>query len=170
MQKIFLLIGMFIISNEINAQIKRIYGYVQEINGGAMQENNQPVRYPQISLDNRRYFVFAELAMGKPASFEQLWINGNLYSFKTETVRKMPIIIQSRSGEMISRDTLLKGARPVVIQLLDLVLVPQKKRIIPRNIRTLITKNEIVIVSKTRNKSYYTSLHRTVKLFPLFTE
>ena len=79
MQKLFLFILFFPVTATAGAQVKRIYGYVQDINAGArldiLHEKESNIE-KNISFGTKRYFLFTEVKKGSPISFTAQTTNG----------------------------------------------------------------------------------------------
>lgn len=161
MRRFFLLLIILISGLVTHAQVKKLYGYAQEVNGGARQINDDPNN--DKSTNNNRYFLFAEIKKGSKVSFEQVWINGDQYAFKTDTIRNIPFVLQtSNGGELVFRDTLVRSSAGTIIQLKDLVMIKSNK--------TRIMKNNVTIWYRYRNKLQSISLQKLKKIHPLFTQ
>ena len=161
------------LSAAANAQVKKIYGYVQQLNGGAMQDRNSTAqkkgRKDVTSADNGRYFLFAEVVKKKTVYFQQVWIKGNLFSFRPDTIRRIPFILESSNGgELINRDTLIKSSAQQIIQLKD----PVKKNtvVVPSKIKKLVAANDVVIIFRYNGKISTISLKKLTAISPLFTQ
>lgn len=154
-------------------QIIKIYCYQQAINGGAQQDKNiqaaatsSEVKEPE---SNKRFFLFAEFRKTSPVIIEQVYIKGLPYNFKPDSIKKFPFILQtSNGGEIVFMDTLVKGSTHIIIHLNN--LVPVNNRSIPSDIRKKITKSNVVIKYRLKNKIQATSLARVKNLRPLFTQ
>lgn len=156
---------MILLSLSLNAQVTKVYGYLQGIQGGAMQDRNNK----QSKAETARYFLFAAILKKRTVYFQQVWIKGNLYSFKPDTIKKIPFILESSNGgEMVNRDTLVKSSTQQIIQLKD--LVKKDNAIIPSKIKKLIAANDVVIVFKYRDKTSTITLRKLTSITPLFTQ
>jgi len=156
------------ISN-VGAQVKKIYGYSQAVSGGAKMADDLNSNSPNAENENNnRFFIFAEVEKGKRIGFEEVWIKGNSYAFKTDTVKKFPFILTtSNGGELIFRDTLVRTSGYCVIQLTNLVKTNKQ---VPKNNRNLIAKNDVVIFFRHNGRMKNISLPRVKKTKPLFTQ
>jgi len=163
-------LSVFLLTAVSKAQIKKIHGFVQHIEGGAMQDNNAESRNnDKVKAGNERYFVFIEIKKHSPVNFQQVWIKGNLYNFKTDTIRKFPLIVESSNGgELILRDTLIRSTKEEVIQLKDLTRSFGARP--PLHIKKITAANSIVIVYKHKGKGSTASSKNLDKLHPLFTQ
>jgi len=163
-------LSVFLLTAVSKAQIKKIHGFVQHIEGGAMQDNNAESRNnDKVKAGNERYFVFIEIKKHSPVNFQQVWIRGHLYDFKIDTIRKFPLVMQSSNGgELILRDTLIRSTQEQVIQLKDLTRSFGAKPTL--NIKKIIAANSIVIVYKHKGKSSTVASKKLDKLHPLFTQ
>ena len=170
MKIIFLVLSIFFLTAALHAQVKKIYGFVQRAEGGAMQHNNaENKKNDKEEPRNERYFVFIAIKKNNPVNFQQVWIKGNLYDFKTDTVQQFPLILESSNGgELILRDTLIRSSKDQVIQLKDLARSFSARP--PLHIKKIIAANSIVIVYKHKGKSSTMSSKNLDKLHPLFTQ
>ncbi|HMK04432.1 MAG TPA: hypothetical protein VK489_09580 [Ferruginibacter sp.] len=168
MVKIILSSMLFIISaGGLNAQVKKLRGYAQSINGGARQDDNAPGRGTAMEV-NERFFVFAEVKKGQLVVFEEIWIKGHLYSFKIDTIHNFPFVMRwSNGGEAIYFDTLVRSAGNLVIQLKDLV---RKETMIPKKRKGMLTKNNMLIFYRHRGKLQSMNLQKLRSLRPIFTQ
>jgi hypothetical protein len=173
MKRYFILLLLLSLSCFTKAQVIKIYCYEQAIEGGAQQERN--IQIPATGNEvneaelQKRFFLFAELKKASPVIIEQIYIKGRLYNFKSDTIKRFPFILQtSNGGEMIFRDTLVKGSTNIIIHLKDLVPVNNKN--IPSDIRKKITKSNVVIRYRLKNKIQIASLASVKNLRPLFTQ
>lgn len=169
----FILILLLSLSYFTKAQIIKIHCYEQAIEGGSQQERDIQVtgigKEENQSESNKRFFLFAELRKASPVLILQIYIKGRLYNFKSDIIKRFPFILQtSNGGEMILRDTLVKGSTNIIIHLKDLVAVNNKT--IPSDIRKKITKGNVVIRYRLKNKIQIARLARVKNLRPLFTQ
>ena len=169
-KKLFILCTL-IVSMQLHAQVKKIYGYKQDVVGGTMQvddntENKSSNEKP-IQTERTRYFLFAEIDRKKSIIPQQLWINKKQYSFTIDTVKSFPAIrITSDGGDRIFRDTLIASANGYVIQLKDPVQIKQQH--LSKNIQKNILDNSIVFIYRYHNKTYRIFLKNIKALRPLF--
>ncbi len=169
----FILILLLSLSGFTKAQVVRIYCYEQPIEGGAQQANDILVsgmgKDQSESASSGRFFLFVEVRKFNPVFFEEVYIKGRFYSFKTDSIKKLPFIIQnSNGGEMILRDTLVRSSKNIIIHIKDLALVNDKT--ISPVIRKRTTKTNIVIRYKLNKKICVTSSSKIEYLKPLFTQ
>ena len=173
MNRYFILILLLSLPCFTKAQVIKIHCYEQAIEGGAEQERDiqvtgigKEVNEPE---SQKRFFLFAELRKASPVIIEQVYIKGRLYNFRSDTVKRFPFILQtSNGGEMIFRDTLVKSSTNIIIHLKD--LVPVNNKTISSDIRKKITKGNVVIRYRLKNKIQIASLTRVKNLRPLFTQ
>jgi hypothetical protein len=159
---------LLILSAAANAQIKKIYGYTQELQGGAMQGRNN-IRNQSGVSNYSRYFLFAEIKKNKPVTFKQVWIKESLYTFKTDTIKKSPVILESSNGgEMILRDTLIRSSKEQIIQLKD--LVKSAPAPVSLTVKKLIAANDVVIVFICKGVSTNFILKKLKTVHPLMTQ
>jgi hypothetical protein len=174
MKLYFCILFLFLLFVTAKAQIIRVYCFEQEINGGARQLKRV---IPGVGLmdlkqrneQNKRYFLFAEIIKGSTVSFDKVWIKSQLYSFKTDSIKKLPFILQtSNGGEMIFTDTLVKSSANNIIQLTDLVVTNNKP--VPATIKKQLSSNAVVIYYKLRNKFFTANLVKVKVLRPFITQ
>jgi hypothetical protein len=167
---ILLVLSVFFMVPVLQGQVKKIYAFAQRIEGGAMQDNNAERKdNNKIKSGNERYFVFIEIKKNDAVYFQQVWINGNLYNFKIDTIKKFPLVMESSNGgELILRDTLIRATKERVIQLKDLVISSGAK--LPLAIKKTVAANSVVIVYKYKGKELTACSKNPGKLRPLFTQ
>lgn len=164
---------MFFLLLYTKAQVKKIYGYVQEVNGGAMQDRNSLPAIKggttKVLIDNSRYFVFAAIKKNSLVTFKQIWIKGNVYDFKLDTIKKLPFVLESSNGgEMVVRDTLIRSSKEQIIQLK--YLVQTGPAVVTKNARKLVLENNVVISTSYKNHLFYIALQKLSNVKPLFTQ
>ncbi len=155
------------------AQVKKVYGFSQELYSGVKQDNNlsggKASNGGDLSSNTQRYFLFIETIKNKEAHIEQVWIKGFLYNYKIDTIKTLPYILEnSNGGEMILRDTLVKSSREEIIQLKN--LVKASYNIIPKNIKKLVVKNNMVLIFKYKNKRQNITLRKLGIVKPMFAQ
>lgn len=173
MKRYFILILLLSLPCFTKAQVIKIYCYEQAIDGGAQQERDIQVtgigKEEKETESHKRFFLFIELRKTSPVIIEQVYIKGRLYNVKPDTIKRLPFILQtSNGGEMVFRDTLVKGSTNMIIHLNN--LVPVNNKTISSAIRKKITKGNVVIRYRSKNKIQITSLARVKNLRPLFTQ
>lgn len=171
MNKTILILFALIVSIQLHAQVKRIYGYKQEMVGGNIKAaddiENKSGNEKSSSSATIRYFIFAEIDKGKAIIPLQLWLNKKSYSFTIDTVKTFPLIhISSDGGERILRDTLIKSTTGYIIQLKNPVQL--KQQTIEKNIKKNILVNSIVFIYRYNKKTYRIFLKKLKKLTPIF--
>jgi len=168
MWKIILSVLFTVSATGLSAQVKKIYGYSQAINGGARYNDDLPGSRSGTGNENSRYFIFVEIEKGKRIVFEELWINGHSYNYKKDTTRQLPYVIRtSNGGDLIFTDTLVRSAKGQVIQFKDLV---RTDAVITKNTRRFVTKTNAVIFFRYKGKLQYMGLKKLKPLRPLFTQ
>jgi hypothetical protein len=170
MKKNILLIGTLFFIGTLHAQVKKVYGFVQHTQGGAIQDDKTGNKnYAKEKTGDERYFVFIEIKKNTTACIQQVWIKGIAYTFKPDTIRKFPVIHESpNGGEMIPRDTLIKSSREQVIQLMNLTRSNAVKAL--SNTKRMIAANSIVIIYKSKGKTSAVPLKNLTELHALFTQ
>ncbi|HAO47551.1 MAG TPA: hypothetical protein PLZ45_02425 [Ferruginibacter sp.] len=166
----FLFFAVIFISVPAFSQVIRLYGYEQAVSGGAEKEQGfisgkeeKPV------TGNNRYFLFAEVKKGEPVIMKNVWIKRNSFSFKTDTLKKLPYVLQnSNGGELSFRDTLVKSAGGNVIQLSALSRIDNIQ--MPAGLKNKVIRNELVIVFLYRKKTLTAVLKKIKRVTPLFTQ
>jgi hypothetical protein len=155
----------------IEAQIKKLHCYKQELYGGAMQANDTVAdksgNEKTVRPANTRYFLFAEIEKKKRIVVLQLWINKKLYNFTIDTVKQFPhILLSSSGGESISRDTLVTSTQGYVIQLKN--PIPAGQRSMSVNLQKIVSQNNIVLIYLYCNKKQSISLKKFKELPAIF--
>lgn len=170
MKIISIITALLFISLQPAAQISKLFCFEQSINGGAMRsDDNEIARGTANSGELNRYFVFAEVKKKSQIVFTDLWIKGLCYTFKTDSVKKLPFVFTTSSGgELVFTDTLVRSSSQQVIQLHSIVANPGKS--IPAGIKQKILLNSVVLCYKIKNQPLFFSLKNIKKLRPLFTQ
>jgi hypothetical protein len=166
MRKFFLMLIACFFFCFADAQLKKIFGYVQEVDGGARQDDNLSAN--KANTGNNRYFLFTEAKKRNAIFFEQVWIKGRLYNFKIDTIKAFPFIWKtSNGGELIFSDTLVRSSKEIILRLKDLA---GSDRVIAKANRNLIAKNDVVIFYRYKNGLQSITLQKLKKMRPLFTQ
>lgn len=156
--------------NPACSQVVRLYGFEQPVSGGMGKGEPAVTGIDEMpATENSRYFVFAEIKKGQSVFIKNVWIKGKAFSFKIDSVKKLPYILQTTNGgEMIFRDTLLRSARGNVIQLTSLARLENVKSSLA--FRDVIMTNDVVIIFGYRKKTMTTALKKIKRVSPLFTQ
>jgi hypothetical protein len=166
--KIFTFLLFTILTSGACAQVNRLLGYVQQVNAGMLPEVNQSGT-PKQENPPGRYFLFAVQKSRAAVLYQQVWINGQAYTFTIDTVKKVPFVLEtSNGGEMILRDTLVKQRGALIIRLNNLVPTDGKK--LSASIERLVKAHAMVLVYSRQKKRMLQYLHRAAAISPLFTQ
>lgn len=166
-----LLLYALCLSLHVHAQVRKLYGYSQALYGGAIQANdnieNKQENEKPIQPANTRYFIFAEIEKKNVVFPLQLWINKKLYQFTVDSIKQFPfILLSSNGGESLSKDTLVKSASGYILQLRNPILIKQQN--IPKNIRTIVRENELVLIYQYKGKLHKFFLQHLKQVSPIF--
>jgi hypothetical protein len=155
------------------AQVKKVYGFSQELYSGVKQDNDlsggKASNGGDLSSNTQRYFLFIETIKYKRVDIEQVWIKGFLYNYKIDTIKTLPFILEnSNGGEMILKDTLVKSSKEEIIQLKNLAKANYKAT--PKKVRKLVAEKDIVIVFGYKKRLRNITLRKLSTTKPLFTQ
>ncbi len=170
MKTLFLILALTLVSVPVLSQVIRIYGYEQPVSGGAQKEQLiVPGKEERPVTGNSRYFVFAEVKKGERIMIKDVWIKRNSFSFKSDTVKRLPYVLQNpNGGELNFRDTLVRSAVGNVVQLSALSRIDNVQ--MPPGIKNKVISNEVVIVFLYRKKTLTAVLKKIKRVTPLFTQ
>ncbi len=170
MKTVTLILVLTLVSIPVLSQVIRIYGYEQPVSGGAEKEQVFISGKEETPFTgNSRYFVFAEVKKGERVIISNVWIKRNTFSFKTDTLKRLPYVLQnSNGGELSFRDTLIRSASGKVFQLSALSRIDNIQ--IPAGIKSKVTGNDLVIVFLYRKKTMTAVLKKVKRVTPLFTQ
>ncbi len=166
----FLILTLTMVSVPAFSQVIHLYGYEQPVSGGAEREQVFiSGKEEKPAAGNSRYFLFAEVKRGEQVIIKDLWIKRNTFSFKSDTLKKLPYVLQnSNGGELSFRDTLVRSASGMVVQLSALSRIDNIR--MPAGIKNKVASNDLVIVFLYRKKTRTAVLKKIKRVTPLFTQ
>jgi hypothetical protein len=155
MRKILFLLFTFSAGSFVSAQTKgsaKIYGYKEPVSGAvsqrAIDENGKPVVSDAVGRFN--YFIY--LVTPNRVYPSELWLNGEVYSAKIETV-KTPVVRKNFNNPSEPQSTELVPA--TTQQVTRLSPGPAINDKLSEKGKSLSEENELVVVYKQNGKFYY---------------
>ena len=153
--KPLLIVSVMTISVLASAQSKgtaKLYGYVQEVSGGKRPEisgNTEPSRGPR-----KNYMLYAVSSTRiYPTS---VWVEGVQYGVAPKTISSTPVEYANENNIGSPKQTLVPSTKQKVVQLI-LNSTPQRKGS-SQSASSMAKSNDVVLVYKLGDKSYYTLL------------
>lgn len=139
------------------SQVKKIYGFVQELYSGVRQEKDISAESAgidkPISSTQKRYFIFSENKKNSSVLFIQIWIKGSFYNFSKESVAKTPVIFEFSDGNgPVFKDTLIKSSKEIIIRFNN--LVKKENTLVPVGIKKLVCSNDVVVFYKYKKQTF----------------
>jgi hypothetical protein len=159
MRKIFFLLFTFSAGLFASAQTKgtaKIYGYKEPVSGAvsqrAIDENGKPV----VSDPAGRFNYFIYLVTPNRVYPSELWLNGEVYSVKIETVKETPVVRKNFNNPSEPQSTeLVPATTQLVIRLSPGPAITDK---LSEKGEILSKENELVVVYKQNGKFDYETL------------
>ena len=160
----FLTIFMFscVLSNA-NAQIIKIIGFEQRIEGGASEVNSHQSAANHTE-SNSRYFIFAEVNKNYRIIFYRMWIKGELFNCMPENV-SLPFVVPSEDPALFPNDTLVKKISGTILKL-NYTRVQENKA---AGIQKPVSTKEVVLLYHLNNKTGYATLKSLIRIHTLHT-
>jgi len=147
--------------------IIKVYAYSQTTlkgakPGGVVEEGGTEIK--TLPAKNINYYFYIEYRPKEKFSITTLWISGKPFRAKVDSIQKTPVEIISE-GE--SKKLMLVPATKNKV----LLLIPTAEKNNPRkfsaSLKTLVSKNELVIVYRWKSKIYYYTIPKIKILKPV---
>jgi hypothetical protein len=163
----FLFTGSFSISQaQRKYPVAKVYAYKQESHSGMNRKvMDKDGKIIQGNNTTMHYFLYLETYPGKKMRLDQVWVNGQAYSFDTMLV-STPVTIDRSIKSVGPReaDTLVPSTNRVVWSIN--IYTVQITTPTSRYIKQLVSANEVVFAYTYNRKKYYLAVKSTQQLIP----
>ena len=161
--------GLMALNFTSNAQIYRLYGFVQPVDGGAGPEMVDGKMRSEVPAPGSepRYFIYASTSANLNSQMCQVSLNNKEYSCTLQKV-PVPVILPSSDPGIFRNDTLITTSQGTLFRI-DMQKTLQAFKF-DSKLKKLKVSNELVLAYKIQNKVYYATVKHLKVLHPLFTE
>lgn len=160
----------FLINGQHKTPYIKIYAYQQEAYAGVVQPiakvNDTVVTTTQSPLIH--YLIYIEKKNGDTFHFNKIWIRNKCYSIMPEKIGTP--VIQQKNVVIVnqpSADTLVKETNNPVYQL---HIGKEKKEKLPGKLKSIIQKNELLLIYTSIRKVYYKTVPEIKIIEPLIRQ
>ncbi len=153
----------------VTPPIKKSYGYKQTSIPGVVPANTEEITDIQSKKIKRKqsynYWFYLEMPKTEEINITGLWISGNAYDIKQETITVLPVKKYVFNGPA-SNDTIILVPATKNKVMLIYPLAESKNTSISSKVKSLSTANELVIGYTWKNKKYYTTIKKLKEIDP----
>lgn len=145
----------------------KVYAYSQSLLPGARPENIPMENGGELKVkreEKLNYFFYAEQKRSAKIKITDIWIKGEKFSFRTDSISKTPVEITSGNAEGTSKKIILKPSAGNFFLLITPGAIVKTEKNASGKIGKLLLKNELVLRYQWRENTYYFSVEKIKKL------
>ena len=162
-------IGLFIVSANSFAQVKKVYAYKQATIPGniiANDENDIKENNGKKQIERKQnfnYWFYLSIPKKEKVTITGLWIDNQQYEIKQDSITNLPVKKIIYTG-LQKNDTIIMA--PITSNKVILVYPGHEKMNDSKYALNLLRTSELVIRYTWKNKTYYTSIKNIKELIP----